>query len=164
MKLLRRLQILKSSGKVLNFGVSNFTPQQFKMLNSSLDQKLVTNQIEISPFCLEHFENENIDFLIENRIKPMAWSPLAGGEILNPKTDKGNRILKALKEVGHELGEDDLDKIVYSWILMHPAKILPVIGSGKIERLKTAVAALKLKLTLEQWYKIYTASTGVEVP
>jgi len=155
---------LKKSGKVQNFGVSNFTPQQFRMLNSSLDEKLVTNQIEISPFCLEHFENENIDFLIEHKIKPMAWSPLAGGEIMDPTTARGKRIYKTLKEVAQELNEDKIDKVIYSWLLMHPSGIIPIVGTGKINRLKTAVAALDLKMNLEQWYKIYTASTGDEVP
>ena len=73
---------LKKSGKVLNFGVSNYTPMQFEMLQSFLTEKLVTNQIEFSPYCLEHFENGNIYFLQKEKIYPMAWSPLGGGRIV----------------------------------------------------------------------------------
>lgn len=155
---------LKKEGKVLNFGVSNFTAQQFEMLNAFVEEPLVTNQVEISPYCLEHFKNGNIDFFLKEHIKPMAWSPLAGGNLLNPQDEKGKRIHKTLKEVALELNTKNLDQIIYSWLLSHPATIIPIIGSGKIERLKLAVESLSLKMTLEQWFKIYTAAMGVEMP
>jgi len=157
-------RILKQSGKVLHFGVSNFNPQQYEMLNSYLDAKLVTNQVEISPFCLEHFDNGNIDYFLEERIKPMAWSPLAGGEILMPKGEKGTRIFKSLTKVADELSVDSIDKIIYCWLLKHPASIIPIVGTGKIERIKNAVEALNIDMSLEQWFKIYIASTGKEMP
>ena len=155
---------LKKSGKVLHFGVSNFTPIQFEMLNSYTDERLVTNQVEISPYCLEHFENGNIDFFLKERIKPMAWSPLAGGKLINPLDEKGKQIYKALFEVAAELGADSIDEVIYSWIINHPCKIIPVIGTSKIERIKWAVGALSREMSLEQWYKIYNASTGRELP
>ncbi|NOQ25177.1 MAG: oxidoreductase [Bacteroidales bacterium] len=155
---------LKQSGKVLHFGVSNFNPQQFEMLDSYLDEKLVTNQVEISPFCLEHFENGNIEFFLKNRIKPMAWSPLAGGRILNPKGQKEQRIFDSLNLVAKELEVDSIDKIAYSWLLKHPSGIIPIIGSGKISRIKNAVDALNIDMSIEQWYKIYIASTGEDLP
>jgi predicted oxidoreductase len=155
---------LKQSGKVLHFGVSNFNPRQFEMLNSYVDEKLVTNQVEISPFCLEHFENGNIDFFLKEKIKPMAWSPMAGGNILNPSGEKGQRVLKALLEVASELNDEPVDKIIYAWILKHPAKILPIVGTGKISRIKNAVEALDIDMTLEQWFKIYIAAKGEELP
>ena len=157
-------RLLKQSGKVLHFGVSNFNPQQYEMLNSYLDAKLVTNQVEISPFCLEHFDNGNIDYFLEQRIKPMAWSPLAGGEILMPKGEKGTRIFNSLTEVADELSVDSIDKIIYCWLLKHPASIIPIVGTGKIERIKNAVEALNIDMSLEQWFKIYIASTGKEMP
>jgi len=155
---------LKLSGKVLHCGVSNFTPLQFEVLNSYTDEELVTNQIEISPYCLDNFENGNLDFLLKEKIKPMAWSPLAGGILLNPKDEKSKRIHKTLKEIAKDLGVDSVDIIIYSWLLNHPAQILPIVGSGKIDRLKNAVSALDIKLSLEQWYKIYGASNGKELP
>ena len=155
---------LKQSGKVLHFGVSNFNPLQYEMLNSYSDNKLVTNQVEISPFCLEQFENGNIDYFLKERIKPMAWSPLAGGKILKPKREKDQRIFKSLTEIANELNVDTTDKIIYSWLLKHPAYIIPIVGSGKITRIKHAVDALNINMSLEQWFKIYTASTGVELP
>lgn len=152
---------LQQKGKVLNFGVSNFNPIQFEMLQEYLDMKLVTNQIEISPYYLEHFENGNIDFLLKNGITPMSWSPLAGGNIFNPKND---RLLSCLSEISNEHYGSSIDQIIYAWILKHPANIIPVIGTGKLERIKTAIDSFNIELTLEQWYRIYNASTGNELP
>lgn len=155
---------LKNSGKVRYFGVSNFLPGQFNLLQSCLDEKLVVNQIEASPFCLEHFQNGNLDFLQQNKIRPLAWSPLAGGELFSPKSAQGQRVLKVLREVSAETGDAPIDQIAYQWLLMHPSGILPVVGSGRVDRLKSAVDALSLKLNLEQWFKIYIASQGMELP
>lgn len=160
----KAFSILKRDGKVLHFGVSNFTPGQFEMLNTFMSEKLMTNQVEISPYCLEHFENGNIDFFLKEKLKPMAWSPLAGGKLLNPHDEKGSRILKALTEVGKELNIAPIDKIIYSWLFKHPVSIIPIVGSGKIERIKFAIEALGVDMSLEQWYKIYIASKGKDLP
>jgi predicted oxidoreductase len=156
--------VLKRDGKVLHFGVSNFTPGQYEMLNKFTGEKLVTNQVEISPYCLDHFENENLDFFLKEKIKPMAWSPLAGGKLLNPRDEKGARILRTLMEIAEELNVAPVDRIIYAWLLKHPATIIPVVGSGKIERIKHAVEALNLDMSLEQWYKIFIASKGKDMP
>ena len=155
---------LKKEGKVLNFGVSNFNPQQFDMLNSFVEEPLVTNQIEISPFCLEHFQNGNMDSLITNKIKPMAWSPLGGGSILNPSCSKGEKLLDSINEVAEELNVTKLDSLIYSWLLNHPASIIPVVGTSKIDRIKNAIESTQIKISAEQWQKIYVASLGEELP
>lgn len=155
---------LRQSGKVLQFGVSNFTPGQYEMLNKHYSGKLVTNQVEISPYCLEHFNNGNIDFFLKEGIKPMAWSPLAGGRILNPRTKHEHSIFNTLKKIARELNSTSLEEVVYAWLLKHPAQIIPIIGSGKVTRIKLAVNALKLKMSLEQWFQIYVAASGKELP
>lgn len=155
---------LSKAGKVLYFGVSNFTIQQFKTLQSKMNLNLVTNQIEISPYNLEHFQNDNIYFLMEKNINPMAWSPLAGGKLFNINDDKGKRITNALKEVAKDFNTESLDTIVYAWLLNHPVGIIPISGSGKIQRLKNAVDALEIKMDPEQWYIIYEAALGQRVP
>lgn len=160
----RAFSQLKDSGKVLHFGVSNFSAMQFEMLNSFTDQELITNQVEISPYCLEHFENGNMDFFLKQRIRPMAWSPLAGGKILKPKDEKGQRLLATLTEVAKEMGGTEIDKVVYSWLVKHPAGVIPILGTSKIERVQNAIDSLNLEIDLEQWYSIYNASTGVELP
>jgi len=155
---------LETTGKVKYFGVSNFTPIQFDSLQSQIDQKLVTNQVEISPYNLEHFNNGNIDFFSKMNIKPMAWSPLAGGSIFNPQDDKGNRLAETLREVADELNIEHIDSVIYAWLLNHPAEILPIVGSGKIDRIKTAIDAEEIEMSLEHWYKIWVASKGHRVP
>ncbi len=160
----KAFSLLKQSGKVLHFGVSNFNPQQYEMLNSYLNDDLVTNQVEISPFCLENFDNGNMDFFLKKRLKPLAWSPLAGGKIISPEGEKEQRIFNSLTEVANELDVDSIDKIIYSWLLKHPAHIIPIIGSGKISRIKNAVEALNIDMSIEQWLNIYIASVGKQLP
>lgn len=155
---------LKSQGKVLNFGVSNFTEGQFRMLSAFVEEPLVTNQLELSPYCLEHFESGNLDFLISQGVKPMAWSPLAGGSLLHPQDEKGVRVHAELEEITAEIGASGIDQTIYAWLMKHPAGIMPVVGTGKFERIKAAVHASDLHMSLEQWFRIYNASTGVELP
>ena len=154
---------LKSTGKVLNFGVSNFSPAQFDTLQSYLDMPLATNQVEISVSCLAHFENENTEYFLKHKIKPMAWSPLAGGAIFDPKTEKDQRLTAVLKNIAAELNTD-IDQVMYAWLLKHPTGIMPIVGSQHIDRIKSAVDALEIELSLEQWYKIYIASKGEDLP
>lgn len=155
---------LKKHGKVLHFGVSNFNKTQYEMLNTFVEEPLVTNQVEISPFSLEHFINGNIDYYLTHKIKPLAWSPLAGGNLLRPNTLKGDRILSALQEVANELSVKSLDIVIYSWLLSHPSNIIPIVGTHKLKRLHNAVEALDVKMSTEQWLKIYVASLGNELP
>ncbi|MEI7492246.1 MAG: aldo/keto reductase [Bacteroidota bacterium] len=160
----KAFSVLKRDGKVLHFGVSNFSPAEYETLNSFTEEKLLTNQVEISPYCLVHFENGNMDFFMKEKIMPMAWSPLAGGRLMDPGDDKAYRVSKALKEVAEELDIAQVDTVIYAWLLKHPATIIPVVGSGKMERIRYAVNALSVEMSLEQWYKIYIAAKGTEMP
>ena len=159
----RAMDHLFTSGKVLNFGVSNFTPMQFDMLQKHTGLKLITNQVEISPYCLEHFDNGNIDFFLKENIPPMAWSPLAGGKIFIPADEQCVRLLDEIRLIAGELGANALEEVIYAWLMKHPARIIPVIGSGKIDRIKHAVHSLELEITHEQWYRIYNASRGKDL-
>ena len=155
---------LNKDGKVRYFGVSNFLPAQFNMLNSYLDNKLITNQVEISPLCLNAFEDGTLDLMLEKRIKPMAWSPLAGGRLFRGNDERALRVQKVLNKIKEEVSAKDIDEVAYAWLLMHPSKIMPIVGSGKIERIKSAIRATDIKLTRDQWFEIYVASRGVDIP
>ena len=155
---------LKTSGKVRNFGVSNFTPSQFEMLQSYLDFPLVTNQLELSVASYENFENGAIENALKNRIKPMAWSPLDGGKLFTENSEKYSRLRKALQEVQEEVGANNISEIAYAWLLNHPSGILPVAGTKELSRLQDALNALNIKLTRKQWFKILDANRGYEVP
>ncbi len=155
---------LENQGKVLAFGVSNFNPVQYELLDFFLEKKLVTNQIEISAAHLEHFENNNIDFLQTKGVYPMCWSPLGGGGIMSPTDDHSVHLLKEIEAVGSELNESNIDKILYAWLFAHPSKMMVIAGSGKIHRLKKAVDALQIKMSTEQWFRIYIAAQGKDLP
>ncbi len=154
---------LKKSGKVRNFGVSNFLPHQYQMLQSYMDEKLITNQVEISAWNLENMENGVLDFALEKRIKPMAWSPLGGGYIFKSNEEKALRLRKTLEEIKMELGAKKIDQVMYAWLLSHPGGIIPIIGSGNLGRVELACESIDYKLTRAQWFRIYDASRGREV-
>ncbi|MEI8605333.1 aldo/keto reductase [Pseudoalteromonas sp. B160] len=155
---------LKQNGDVLDFGVSNFTPSQLSLLQSRLDFELVTNQIEFSPYEMQALDDGSLDQCQLLDIKPMCWSPLAGGRIFAENDEKAIRLRHVLEQVGSEIGANSIDQVVYAWLLMHPSSPSVVLGTGNIERVKSAVAAKQLKLSREQWYRIWQGSTGHSVP
>ncbi len=157
-------QQLKTSGKVRHFGVSNFTPAQFDLLQSRFAEPLATNQIEVNPINISALHDGTLDHLQELRVRPMIWSALAGGQIFHSATEQAKRLRSVLAEIAEEVGAQGIDQLIYAWILKLPSKPLPIIGSGQIERVKTAVDAFKLTLSREQWFRIWQASTGHEVP
>ncbi len=155
---------LKTQGKVRYFGVSNFLPAQFNMLNSYFKDGLVTNQVEISPLCLDSFENGTLDLMLEKRVKPMAWSPLAGGRLFKANDERALRVQKVLNKIKDEVSAKGTDEVVYAWLLMHPSNIMPIVGSGKIDRIKSAIRATEINLSRDQWFEIYVASRGIDIP
>ncbi|MGO2478789.1 MAG: aldo/keto reductase [Pseudoalteromonas sp.] len=155
---------LKQSGDVLEFGVSNFTPSQLNLLQSRLDFKLVTNQVEFSPYEMKALDDGTLDQCQLLGIKPMCWSPLAGGLLFDKKDEKAIRLRHVLESIGNELGVNSIDQVVYAWLLMHPSCPSVIVGTGNIKRVESAVAAKKLKLNREQWYRIWQGSTGHSVP
>ena len=158
----RALNDLKSMGLIKSYGVSNFDPFKFEALQHFTNNQLVTNQIEISPLCFEHFNSGMMDVLQKHEVHPMIWSPLAGGEIFTSDDEKAVKVRNILKVIA-DRHQEEMDTIVYAWLLKHPTKGLPIGGSGKIERLKNAVRALDVELSLEEWYEIYTASQEQEL-
>lgn len=153
---------LKASGKVGYFGVSNFTTNQFQMLHSHFP--IVTNQIEASMLQLDPFNSGILDQCQKFHIKPMAWSPLGGGVLFNDSdnfelVNRRDRLNTVAKKYGWEL-----DDMAYYFLNHHPSRILPVTGTSKIERIIKAKTAFETKITNEQWFEIWTASSGVRVP
>lgn len=155
---------LKKSGKVKEFGVSNFSNSQLAMLQSYLDVKLVSNQIELSALKIDAIQDGTLDFLMKERITPMAWSPYGGGQLFNPENSRAVRIKERLRSlVAEGIGQGD-DKLALAWLMKHPAGIIPVIGSGKIERIRRAAQAAEIKISREDWFAVYTEALGSEVP
>lgn len=153
---------LHQSGKVRHFGVSNFTPAQFALLQSRLPFTLATNQVEISPVHQPLLLDGTLDQLQQLRIRPMAWSCLGGGRLFND--DEFQPLRDELETVACELNAESIEQVVYAWILHLPSKPLPIIGSGKIERVRSALAAEELQMSRQQWFRIRKAALGYDVP
>ena len=153
---------LHQSGKVRHFGVSNFTPAQFALLQSRLPFTLATNQVEISPVHQPLLLDGTLDQLQQLRIRPMAWSCLGGGRLFND--DEVQPLRNELDTIARELNAESIEQVVYAWILRLPSKPLPIIGSGKIERVRSALAAEELQMTRQQWFRIRKAALGYDVP
>ncbi|WP_394204576.1 aldo/keto reductase family oxidoreductase [Shewanella waksmanii] len=155
---------LKQQGKVLHFGVSNFTPAQFELLQSRLDTPLVTNQVEISPLNMTTLEDGTLDQLQRLRCSPMAWSCLGGGELFSSTLAQAQRLQQVLTTIAEQHNTDDISQIVYAWVLALPSRPHPIIGSGKSERINKAIASQQIKLDRQQWFSIWQASKGHSVP
>ena len=153
---------LHQSGKVRHFGVSNFTPAQFALLQSRLPFTLATNQVEISPVHQPLLLDGTLAQLLQLRIRPMAWSCLGGGRLFND--DEFQPLRNELDTIARELNAESIEQVVYAWILRLPSKPLPIIGSGKIERVRSALAAEELQMTRQQWFRIRKAALGYDVP
>lgn len=155
---------LHTSGKVRTFGVSNHLPEQYRTLKSFLNVPLVTNQVELSPLNMDNIENGSIDLALQEKIHPIIWSPLAGGQIFIGTGEVEQRLRDTLEVIREEIGANDIGEVVFAWLLSHPAGLIPITGSGEIELVKTPVNALNYKLTPEQWFMIWTAAKGHKVP
>ncbi|MFZ3501898.1 aldo/keto reductase [Vibrio harveyi] len=155
---------LHKVGKVKHFGVSNFTPRQFELLQSRLSKPLVTNQVEINPLNFEVAHDGTLDQMQTLRVRPMAWSCLGGGSIFTGDTEQAVRVRNELEMIREEVGANSIDEVIYAWVRRLPSKPMPIIGSGKIERVHSAVNALNIELTREQWYRVWVASKGHGVP
>jgi predicted oxidoreductase len=151
---------LRADGKVLHFGVSNHTPSQFALLHRRVP--LVTNQIEFSALNLSALADGTLDQAQDLGTPPMIWSPLAGGRLLAAQDEQARHVRGVLEELGRQRGVS-IATMAYAWLRRHPSKPIPITGSGRIDALRDAVAALDFQLTAEDWYRVWQASMNREV-
>lgn len=151
------LDALVAEGKVRSVGVSNFRPWDWSLLQSAMKSKLVTNQIELSVLAHEPLVNGDLAYLQEHGVSPMAWSPLAGGGIFAPGEAR-----TALEVIAGAQGTT-IEAVAVAWLLQHPARIIPVLGTNNLDRIARISDALSVVLTREDWFAIYTAALGREV-
>lgn len=148
-----------SSGKVRAVGVSNFRPWDWMLLQSAMSTPLLTNQIEISLAETSSLRNGDMAFLQERRIRPMAWSPLGGGSLLA----NGGDLRTSISKIALQHGVDEA-AVAVAWLLAHPAGILPVMGSNRIDRIRKFGDALKVGMDRETWFELYVSALGADVP
>ena len=157
-------QLLKE-GKIRSAGVSNYNVHQFELLNSRMDQPLVTNQIEFSLLQMNPIYDGTADQCQRHRILPMAWSPMGGGRLMDPsKNEAAARIHKKAAELSAKYDGASVDQLAYAWLLAHPSKPLPVIGTNKIARIEQTAKAAAIQLDREDWYGLWEAAQGNQIP
>lgn len=152
-----------ASGKVKALGVSNFTAAQIAALQHFLGHKLATTQPEISPLRIDCFENGELDQAMMLGLTPMAWSPLGGGRLAAPETARDKAVAAALDAVAEAQGVSRT-VAAYSWLMAHPAGIVPIIGSQNPARIAEGAQALKVRWTRTEWYAVLVAARGVPLP
>ena len=152
------LDELIQSGKILSAGVSNFKTWDWKLLQSAMKNKLVTNQIEISLSEISAFTNGDIAFHQRKENAMMAWSPLGGGALMT----QSGLVQDRLDAIASQQSVDRA-AVAIAFLLAHPSKILPVLGTNSIERVSRISDALKVSLSREQWFGLYEAALGQEV-
>lgn len=153
------LDALVASGKVRAVGVSNFRPWDFTLLQSGMKTPLVTNQIELSLVAHDGFTNGDVAFHQERGIPLMAWSPLAGGRLL---AEAGKPLRDRLTDIGEAHGTD-WSAAAVAWLLRHPARIIPVLGTNSLARIGTIATAMDIQIDRQTWFELYTLVMGHEV-
>ena len=156
----RALDDAVASGKVGAVGVSNFRPWDWTLLQSAMRTPLCTNQIELSLACHAPLTNGDVAFLQERKIPPMAWSPLGGGTLMAAAPPALNADLKAVAEANGV----DTAAVAVAWLLAHPARILPVMGTNTLARIARFSDAVGVAMDRQTWFALYTAALGHEVP
>jgi predicted oxidoreductase len=150
---------LKTAGKINSFGVSNFTTSQVALLNKYIP--IEHHQVEISLTNLNAFDNGVLDQCQLENIEAQSWSPLGNG-IFTEKTEQNTRILSEAENLSKTY-DCSINQVLLAFLYAHPSQIVPVIGTTKFERIQEAAKAMEIELTREDFYKLWTASTGKEV-
>ena len=154
----RALDAAVASGKARAVGVSNFRPWDVSLLQSAMGEPLVCNQIEMSLAHTDAFTNGDLAFLQEHSLRPMAWSPLGGGTLFDPATPAGMKLAEVAEAKGCRP-----DQLALAFLLRHPAGIIPVVGTGNVERIAHAAGAVSVKLSRVEWFELLEAARGEAV-
>jgi predicted oxidoreductase len=163
--------VLFDAGKVKHFGVSNCRPSFLTALQKACPFPLIANQVEISLAQQRSLDDGTLDQCLAENIIPMAWSPLGGGQL----ADGANRVLPSQEGYGNERLLDLLDQlaerhettrsnVALAWLLLHPAKIVPIIGSTRVARIRAAAKSTEIHLAREEWYQLLAAARVEPLP
>jgi predicted oxidoreductase len=158
------LNQLVKAGKIRSAGVSNYSATQFDALNSRMEQPLATNQVEFHLLNMNPIFDGVLDQCQTHRIRPMAWSPLAGGRLFAADNEAAIRLQAEAAALASKYDGATLEQFAYAWIMAHPSRPLPVIGTNRIDRLEGAARAAELKLEREDWFGFWVAAKGHGIP
>lgn len=155
---------LRVTGKVREFGVSNYRPSQLTALQKQCAMPLIVNQVEVSLGALAALDDGTLDQCIGEGITPLAWSPLAKGNLLAEPQDERERWLKTQIESLAVDKSATPAAIAMAWLLRHPSRMVPIVGSVNPQRIREATRAAAIELTREEWYTLLTAARGKPIP
>ncbi|MBW5447585.1 aldo/keto reductase [Cohnella sp. CFH 77786] len=174
-------EALRSSGKVKRFGVSNMSAGQMRYLQAFLDEPIVANQLELSLTKLDWLDSQvhvnqeagklssfpdgTLEYCRLNHVQIQAWSPLRG--LFNVDLGQAEPRVRATDELVGSMAEErgvSKEAIALSFLLRHPARIQPVLGTSRPERIRACAEAMQVELSREEWYKLYVTSRGRPMP
>lgn len=150
---------LKEEGKILDFGVSNFTASQTQLIKKRIEVNY--NQIQFSATHFDAMIDGSLDFMQTNEITPMAWNPL--GNFFKENDNQFVNFKKSIENLCQKY-QITADVLLIAWILKHPSGILPVFGTTNINRISNLTKALNTEIEIEDWFEIWTESMGKKVP
>lgn len=159
----RTIEAAHKAGKIRAFGVSNFTVQQIATLAQFSSVPIVSTQPELSALRIDTIENGELDQAMAMDLAVLAWSPLGGGRIGDPTDKREQDVAAALSGVAAAHGVSRT-AAAYSWIMAHPARPIPIVGSQNPVRISEAADAFKVKWTRADWYNVLVAARGVALP
>ena len=154
----RTLDDMVASGKARAVGVSNYTPDQTRTLASYLSAPLASIQPEFSPLHLAPMTDGLFDQAMKHDVAVLAWSPLGGGRL-----GDDSAVAAALDERARAFGVSRA-AATYSWIMAHPARVIPIVGTQQAWRIAEAADAFKVSWTREAWYDVLVAARGEKLP
>ncbi|MFW0736503.1 aldo/keto reductase [Flavobacterium sp. T12S277] len=149
---------LKSEGKIIDFGLSNFTSSQTELIRQKTEVSY--NQVQFSATNFEPMVDGSFDYMQTHGIRPLSWNPL--GTVFREDTKKTRRLKKLLAELVKKYGFGS-DTLLLAWILKHPAKVIPIAGTVNVARIQSLMKAVELEMDKEDWFAIWTESMGDDV-
>jgi predicted oxidoreductase len=149
------LERLRTSGKIRNIGVANFSVFQHQLLASYLRVPIVTNHIELNILNTTALDNGQLDYIKQRYMRPLAAAPLAGGRIENGTDELAVRVHNKLEEIGEKY-EANIESVAVAWLIKLGA--LPLIGTLNQQRVKNIVNAFKIDLDQQDWFDLYNTS------
>ena len=158
------LNQLLQEGKIRKAGVSNYSASQFTALSSFMREPLFTNQVEFHLLRMDPMVDGSFDQCQQHRVRPMAWSPLAGGRLFDLNKPAAVRLARVAASLSPKYGGATLEQLAYAWVMAHPSLPYPVIGTNRIERIESAVKALSIRLEREDWFALWVAAQGHNIP
>jgi predicted oxidoreductase len=162
-ELAKALEAAKAAGKIGAIGVSNFTVSHTQALMAHLDSPLATIQPELSPLCLDPIVDGTLDLAMAHDVAVLGWSPLGGGRLMAPTTEREKAVAAALQSEADAHGVG-LAAAAMSWIMAHPARVIPIVGTQTPERILEAADVFKISWTRSRWYAVYVAARGEPLP